>query len=163
MSTTRVRGLKAFLADVTNTHPPPPAKRQCAERAEKVFSNQLKKKAPRGGSGNPVLPDDTSQGGSSSTAVQDVDVDITTVKSLLDKRPEVLQEGFRCLLEFTERNTSYEIQKATTLQIFAGSVLRGSKILEACDLAAAFTPFSSRTVRRWAKDVFALLFQTLMM
>ena len=33
-------------------------------------------------------------------------------------------------------------------------MLRGTKILEACDLAAACTPFSSRTIRRWAKDVF---------
>ena len=175
MSTIRVRGLKAFLADRTNTYSPPPTKRKCAEKAESVISDQLKMKAPRGGSSSSMTAPDgrlltsqdrisstgrlsTHRDGGTSTCIDD---NITTLKSVLDKRPEVLQGGFHCLQEYTERNTSFAVQKATTLQIFAGSVLRGTKIIEACELAAACTPFSSRTIRRWAKDVFNGYFSTI--
>ncbi len=65
-------------------------------------------------------------------------------------RPEELEQGMKCI----QRNTTFAIQKACALRIVAGSVLSGSAILEACDLAAVCTSFGSRTIRRWATDVF---------
>ena len=55
---------------------------------------------------------------------------------------------------YIEQNTTYSVQKACALRIFAGRVLKGGGIVEACDLAAFCTSFSSRTIRRWATDLF---------
>ena len=63
--------------------------------------------------------------------------------------------------QYIERNTTFAIQKACALQIFAGSVLSGNGILEACDLAAVCTSFCARTIRRWATNVFRDYFSLL--
>lgn len=145
--TTRVRGLKALLADTTNIPPTSPSKRFCSEKAKDMISGQLKMKAPRG---QPYRQ----------ASIDDYTSSDISLKQVIDKRPEVIREGFRCIQEYTERNTSFAIQKATALQIFAGSVLRGSKIMEACDIAAGCTTFNSHTIRKWAKDTFTGYFAT---
>ena len=148
MSTTRVRGLNAILTDVTNTASPPPTKRLCAESAGRAINDHYKIQASRG---RHVAQEFES----TSTSTSDTDeYDYSTMKQIATKRPEILQ-GLRALREYSERNTYFAIQKAHALQIFSGAVLSGKKVLEACDLAAASTTFSSRTIRRWASDVFA--------
>ena len=39
-------------------------------------------------------------------------------------------------------------------------MLKGSKILDACDIAAACTTFNSHTIRKWARDTFSGYFAT---
>ena len=151
MMTTRVRGLKAFLSDSTNIPPTSPSKRFCSEKAKNVISDQLKMKSPRG--------QVHVYRQASIDSIADSNIDIT-LKQVIDKRPEALKEGFRCIQEFIERNTNFAIQKATALQIFAGSMLKGSKILDACDIAAACTTFNSHTIQKWARDTFAGYFAT---
>ena len=158
MTTKRVRGLKAFLSDVTNA-PSPPQKRHCKARASSIIADQLKSKAPRG-IHSPQhsetthhyllrqLPDST-------------DSSHITLKQLLNNRPEILQQGLVCITQYIERNTIFAIQKACALQIFSGCVCRGTGLLEACDVAAACTTFSARTIRRWATDLFGGYFSFL--
>lgn len=59
-----------------------------------------------------------------------------------------------CLQGFIERSTTFTIQKAAALRIFAGSILMGRGIGEALDLSALCTGCCSRTIRRWASHVF---------
>ncbi len=40
------------------------------------------------------------------------------------------------------------------MNIFSVAVLEASRILDACNLAAKFTGFSPRVIRRWAEAVF---------
>ena len=104
----RVPGLKAFLADTTNIPTTSPSKRFCAEKAKNEISDQLKMKANRGG---------VYRQASINEYTSEIDI---TLKQCIDKRPKVLKEGFRCIQDYIERNTSFAIQKATALQIFAG-------------------------------------------
>lgn len=65
-------------------------------------------------------------------------------------RPQVIQNGLNCI----ERNTTFAIQKACALRIFAEAVQSDHRILEVCDLAATCSTFCTRTIRKWANDVF---------
>ena len=85
----------------------------------------------------------------------------TSLKSLLADRPEVMQQGLECISLYIERNTTFTQQKAVALQIFAGSVVSGSGILEACELASRCTTFAARSVRRWATEVFRGYFSSI--
>ena len=80
------------------------------------------------------------------------------MKRLVRDRPQVLQNGMQCIQQYIERNTTFEIQKASALSVFAGAVLSGHGILEACDLASVCTVFAARTIRRWAYEMFGDFF-----
>ena len=45
--------------------------------------------------------------------------------------------------------------------MFAGLVLNSVRILEACDLVAACTPFAAHSVQKWAADMFVCYFSAL--
>ncbi|ORU94723.1 MAG: hypothetical protein A6F71_09525 [Cycloclasticus sp. symbiont of Poecilosclerida sp. M] len=66
-----------------------------------------------------------------------------------------------CLNNYIERNTTFTIQKAIALHIFAVSVSNGSGIMTACAQASSFTHFAVEVIRRWAVDVFRDYFGTL--
>ena len=72
----------------------------------------------------------------------------------MSHKQEVVEEGLVCIQSYIERSTSFIIQKAFALQLFATSVVNGIEVLEACVLAAKCSTFSSWTIRRWAGDVF---------
>ena len=84
-----------------------------------------------------------------------------SLKYLVKKRSDVLEQGLKCMQNYTERNTTLAVQKSYSLQMFAGLVLNSVGILKACDLVAACTPFAARTVRKWAADMFVCYFSAL--
>ena len=47
---------------------------------------------------------------------------------MLNNTPEVLEQGFTCLQEYTECNTTFTIQKACAVQVFAGLVVEGHRV-----------------------------------
>ena len=63
-----------------------------------------------------------------------------------------------CMQSYLERNTTFVMNKACALRIFAGAVLSGYGIMESCNLAAKCTLLSSRTIWQWANDVFGDFF-----
>lgn len=77
-----------------------------------------------------------------------------TLKTLVTSMPHIIQGGMDCIQGYIERNITYSVQKACVLRIFAGCILSGCGKLDALDLAAFCTSFSSRTIRRWAMDLF---------
>ena len=153
-----------MLSDINTCSPDTPTlKRACADQAlQKIKEQAVRIGAPRGFHSacniqqqqqnlNQHLSREHSEDLTTTEPYEDTH---TTLKHAVSSRPEVLEQGFACLQQYTERNTTFTIQKAFALQVFAGSVLRGSGILESCELAAACTPFSACTVRRWASTVF---------
>ena len=80
---------------------------------------------------------------------------------VMSHTPYVIEEGLACIKGYVERNTPFALQKAFALQLFATLVLDGMEVLSACDLVAKCTASSSRTVRRWASDVFGGFFFSL--
>ena len=78
-----------------------------------------------------------------------------TLRTLLRERPEVFQEGCKCLSGYTERNTSFAVQKAIALQFFSSLVTQGYGILDACNVTGAAMSISAEVVRRWAANIFA--------
>ena len=83
-----------------------------------------------------------------------------TFKNLLDNRRYVIEQGLERLRAFTECKLPYAVHKAFALQVFTASVLQGNGILSSCDLAASCTSFGSRSIRRWANDIFVDFFST---
>ena len=83
------------------------------------------------------------------------------MKRLVRDRPQVFENGMKCIKQYIERNTTFEVQKASALSIFAGAVLSGHGILEACALASVCTVFAARTIRRWATEVFGDFFSVI--
>ena len=73
---------------------------------------------------------------------------------MLLERPDVFEDGLKCLHGFTERNTTFPSRKAIALQVFAAAVTKGYGIMEACDLVGTTMNVSAQVVRRWASDVF---------
>ena len=57
------------------------------------------------------------------------------MKRLVRDRPQVIENGMQCIKQYIERNTTFEVQKASALSVFAGAVLSGHGILEACGIA----------------------------
>ena len=83
------------------------------------------------------------------------------MKRLVRDRPQVIENGMKCIKQYIERNTTFEVQKASALSIFAGAVLSGHGILEACALASVCTVFAARTICRWATEVFGDFFSVI--
>ena len=55
------------------------------------------------------------------------------------------------LQSYTERNTSFVVQKSVVIQVFGECISSGMGILEACRVAGTFMGFSEQVIRRWAK------------
>ena len=163
MASKRIRGLNAFLVEISNTTSSleaTPRKRACADRASCRIREEVKKGVNK--SKLPPLPTPRKSPRQSprpnyidTDTTQDLDPSHITLRELLKYQPHVLQQGMQCIQRYNERNTTFVVQKAYALQIFAGSVLGGSEIIEAFDLAAACTSFAARTIRKWATDVFS--------
>ena len=46
-----------------------------------------------------------------------------TMKRIVRDRSQVLENGMQCIKQYIERNTIFEVQKASALSVFAGAVL----------------------------------------
>ena len=178
----RFRGMNAILRDATNYNPTspspynPPAKRVCASKANTNIQNSLKVLSPRGIHAVTAEPlsamstsslQEASTEPSEPTSIQE-DTDAESSESqnvsfryVMSHTPHVIEEGLACIKGYVERNTPFALQKAFALQLFATLVLDGMEVLSACDLVAKCTASSSRTVRRWASDVFGGFFFSL--
>ena len=150
----RTRGLTAFLNDISNSAPPNKRPRRCSQKATTQITEQVKPKASRGvhaATHSPPQPLET-------CTEEEYNV---SLKYLVKKRSDVLEQGLKCMQNYTERNTTLAVQKSYSLQMFAGLVLNSVRILKACDLVAACTPFAAHTVRKWAADMFVCYFSAL--
>lgn len=148
MASKRLRGVSAFLQDVTNTEQQqiPRSKRTCSDRAvAMVKQHSYKTKcAPRG----------------RHAIVEEVSEDHLTLKKVIDSRHDVIEQGVKRIQEYTERNTTFVMQKAFTIQLFGCLVLQGVGIIAASQYAAACSSFCARTIRIWASNIFVDYFST---
>lgn len=175
MATKRVRGVDALLSDITNTYLDSTPKRACASKADSAIKQQMFQHGSRGlcltpplrTNPSPVLSDPSLHSTTPSVSTNPSPNPSNhppnhspshTLKQLVRDRPEVVESGLYCLQQYIERNTIFEVQKAHAISAFAGAVLNGRKILEACDLEATGTLFAARTIRRWASDMFGDFF-----
>ena len=139
MANKRTHGTNALLANVSNSVSPGSLgipvskKRASAERAAKSIKEQAVVGATRGfhSSSNTrteltQLVRRPSRHHSSDTTTTEEQPELTPYSSLqhmLNNRLEVLEQGFTRLQEYTERNTTFTIQKAHAVQVFAGLVV----------------------------------------
>ena len=160
----RKRRRQLQLLDITNTSIVSGPKRACASKAEVLIKDQSKQMASRGRhvtkspspagdelppAGQPVLRERSMPNPPQS--------DLVTLHGIVKGSPHALQQGMQTL-QSSERNTTFVIQKAVTLQVFSACVCSGMVILEACSVAATSMGFSAQVVRRWAKDIYADFF-----
>ena len=150
MSISRKRDIRAVLADATNLLVT--SKRSCAVVASKTIKSLSVRGAPRGIHTSKHVCTDFHTSGTESVASS------PGLSQLIRSRPNVIQEGQGIIKAYIERNSTFTIQKAVALNIFSVSVLDGSRILEACNIASKYTGFSSQVIRRWAEFVLVDLF-----
>ena len=163
----RKRRRQLQLLDITNTSIVSGPKRACASKAEVLIKDQSKQMASRGRhvtkspspagdelppAGQPVLRERSMPNPPQPPS------DLVTLHGIVKGSPHALQQGMQTLQSYTERNTTFVIQKAVTLQVFSACVCSGMAILEACSVAATSMGFSAQVVRRWAKDIYADFF-----
>ena len=151
----RSRGMSALLVGITNSDLPT-SKHSCMDRTNKRIKKHAEKVvlAPRGASKVSSGPGPSEQQYSLRKQVsKNYSTSKLNFKQLLDKRRNVIEQGFEHLCEYTEWRIPFVTHKAIALQVLAASVLQGNGILASCDLAASGTSFSARTVRQWASDV----------
>lgn len=150
MATKRVRGMQA---NAVASAP----KRSCAGTATTSIKVQSLRCAARG----EYAPRGVHGHASNPSPGPELDSETVKLKRLVTDMRHIVQGGMDCIQGYIERTVTYSIQKACALRIFAGCVLGGHGIVEACDLAALCTSFSSRTIRRWATDLFGDFFLNL--
>lgn len=132
----------------------PTPKRACAQRAAGQIKQQIFHHASKGSDKTDLL-DPADEPGDKPL----------TMAWLVRNRPGVLEKGMQHIQQYIERNTSYEIQKASALNIFAGAVQSGHGIMEACDLSSLCTNFllgQSGSGLQNFLETFSLSSQTLM-
>lgn len=73
-------------------------------------------------------------------AQQEADQDSThlTLKQLVDSRYKVVEVGFAHMQGYTERNTTFIVQKAYGIQMFGCLVLQEIGIVSSSEMAAAY-------------------------
>lgn len=169
MATKRVRGVNALLSDVTNVASGTPAKRSCASRAGTRIMMSFSQYAPRGRTALSCTPPAPASpapeirvsprdlGGRRSSP----DEDVLTLDELSRNMRHVLEGGVESIHQYVERNCSFPILKGCALRIFGGCILSGKGILEASEMAATCTGFSSSRIRKWASAVFCGFFSTI--
>ena len=155
MAMKRSRGMSALLVGITNSDLPT-SKRSCMDRTNKRIKKHTEKVvlAPRGASKVSFGSGPSEQQYSlRKQASKNYSTSKLNFKQLLDKRCNVIEQGFECLCGYTERRIPFVTHKAIALLVLAASVLQGNGILASCDLAASCTSFSTCTVSQWASDV----------
>ena len=162
----RKRRRELQLLDITNTSIVSGSIRECASKAEVLIKDQCKPMAHRGihatkspspagdelpPAGQPVLRERSMPNPPQPS-------DLVTLHGIVKGSPHALQQGMQTLQSYTERNTTFVVQKAVTLQVFSACVCSGMAIMEACSVAATSMGSSAQVVRRWAKDIYADFF-----
>ena len=62
--------------------------------------------------------------------------------------PYILEQGMQTLQSYTERNTSFVVQKSVVIQVYGACISSGIGILEACRVTGTSMGFSEQVVRR---------------
>ena len=78
--------------------------------------------------------------------------ELVTLRGIVKYSPYILKQGMQTLQSYyTERNTSFVVQKADVIQVFGACISSSMGISEACRVAGTFMGFSEQVVRSWAK------------
>ena len=85
--------------------------------------------------------------------------DYQTLKKVIDSRHNVIEQGVKRIQQYTERNTTFVMQKAFAIQLFGCLVLQGKGIIAASEYAATCSSFHARTIRKWARSCVCGLLQ----
>ena len=97
----RMHGLTAFLADISNSALPNKRPRRCSQKAITQITEQVKPKASRG-----VHATTHSQLQTCTEEEHSV-----SLKYLVNKRSDFLEQGLKHMQNYTERNTTLAVQK----------------------------------------------------
>ena len=142
----RKRGISAVLNNDVSTEIP------CAARIAKVeaslaIEKQAMAKAPRGKPMEGVK--------ARSTKVEESDVNCSTLHSLVKHNKAVISQGASLLQAYAQKNTSYEVQKASAISIMATAItVWGCNITEAVNKAVECTRYCAESVCTWASSFF---------
>ena len=157
----RKRGITALLSDTPSFEAH--SERGSALVAREFIKSISARKAPRGISSHAVAVPSASATLAQTRACYRRKADVCdpdTLQHIIKSRPEVLERGQDIIYKYIERSGRFTLQKAMALNIFSVSVMEGSGIIQACNLASKITGFSPQVVRRWADAVFLGFFAT---
>ena len=97
MAAGRKRGISALLADVTNTTHPE-FKRRCSSSLALYKINEVQESLPKGRYEYHVSEDTC-----------------MTLSQLIKNKPHIFEQGTECISQYIQRNTTFEMQKAITI------------------------------------------------
>lgn len=132
----RKQGELQLLADITNT---PTGRRACSSSAAKRIKEISRPKAPR--SIHVTPPSSPTPG--------------DTLEYTIKCCPHTIEAATEKLSALIERNLTFPLHKAMTLQFFGACIKKGMGVLESCDLVSLATGFNQQVVRKWAQSFFA--------
>ena len=72
--------------------------------------------------------------------------ELVILRGIVKYSPYILEQGMQTLQSYTERNTSFVVQKSVVIQ--ACGISSGMGILEACRVTGTSMGFSEQVVRR---------------
>ena len=112
-----------LLAEITNIKSVPCSKRSCASKAEVLIKKQCKVQAPRrrhvvksptpppGHAPPPILRE-------RSMSSLPPPSELVTLRGIVKYSPYILEQGMQTLQSYTERNTSFVVQKSVVIQVY---------------------------------------------
>ena len=74
--------------------------------------------------------------------------ELVTLHGIVKYSPYILEQGMQTLQSYTERNTSFVVQKSVVIQVYGACISSGIGILEACRVTGTSMGFSEQVVRR---------------
>ena len=128
-------------------------KRSCASKAEVLIKKQCKVQAPRR---RHVVKSPTPPAGHApppilrerSMSNLPPPSELVTLRGIVKYSPFILEQGMQTLQSYTERNTSFVVQKSVVIQVYGACISSGIGILEACRVTGISMGFSEQVVRR---------------
>ena len=77
--------------------------------------------------------------------------ELVTLRGIVKYFPIHPETGMQTLQSYTERNTSFVVQKSVVIQVYGACISSGMGMLEACMVAGTSMGFSEQVFRMWAK------------
>ena len=74
--------------------------------------------------------------------------ELDTLRGIVIYSPYILKQGMQILQSYTERNTSFVIQKSVVIQVFGACISSSMGIVEACRVAGTSMGFSEQVVQQ---------------
>ena len=70
--------------------------------------------------------------------------ELVTLRGIVKYSPYILKQGMQTLQSYTERNTSFVVQKSVVIQVYGACISSGMGILEACRVAGTSMGFLNK-------------------